>query len=877
MFYQFPVLNDEFVFQEFCKDVFNEKYNVNDFQLYKTKGASQFGIDVYSLKTGIVVQSKKKKLTRADRTIERELSKDIDETIDLVKSLPFKFSKMVFATTTKKYGSIEDKIIHLNLSQNFEVTFICWEDFNSYINEFPAVRKKYFPNYYHDKNQYPKILTFIPKLDKSHFFGRQREIKIIEDKIFSGKSPVIINGLGGIGKTTLSKLVVNKIFDNFDHMLWLNHIHTEDERQDDQNLLADIYLNHSALISNLNLVIDNDQEKGDWAEIISNRLCNIPGKNILIIDNCPRHLLPLIDRLFGGSNWTFILTSREIHEGVESIELDSLAINEAKLLFEHFYSLEKNDELIEKITAFVGHHTLTIELISKVANKRRFSLQYLLETLTKFGIDTPKTALITTEHDWARKPTRHFKYLMTIFSLSGLQQDQKKLLLNFSVLFSEYIAYDELKDLFKIGEHDNDFFDTLTSLVELGWLRQIDESYQMHQVIQEVVRKKEEVTVHHIFELYQSLVKRLEIDFDQDPFLVRRFVNHAEILVDSIPTITLELADLYNLVGLRNEDYGNFEKAINYFHKAKKFYESHEDHYPGKLSTVLSNLQSVTKTIGKIDLAFKYQIRSIAILEKQEETDFFALASAYNNLSLLYSIQGDMANSIKYMTRAVSITERSELVEHPYLASCYNNLSLMLHDTGEIKQAVYYQKKSFEMRLRLLDENHPQIDEGYNNMAAIYHANGEIEKAEKLIVQAIESRETKHGKDNYKLGASYNNLASIYLEQGKLPEAEKCQNNAIRVETLGLGKNHHELSKSYSTLATIKSAQGKYQESIDIAEKARSIAIHNFPQGHKDIDMLNVFIQMNSSKIPKTTDKQQGRNEICNCGSNKKFKRCCGS
>ncbi|QXU41461.1 tetratricopeptide repeat protein [Pedobacter sp. D749] len=876
MFYQFPVLDDEFVFQEFCKDIFNEKYKVDDFQIYKTKGAAQFGIDVYSLSTGIVVQAKKKKLSRADKTIERELLNDIDNTIDLVKSLPFQFSKIIFATTTRKYSSIEDKIIKLNFTQDFEVSLICWDDFNLYINEFPFIRKKYFPNYYYDKDQYPKILTFIPKLDKSQVFGRDGEIKIIKDKIFWGKSPIIINGLGGIGKTTVAKLVLNNIFDSFDHVLWLDHIYTEEKRHDDRNLLADIYLNHSALISNLNLVIDNDREKSDWAEIISNRLCNISGKNFLIIDNCPRHLHPLIDKLFGNSNWTVILTSREIYDGIEMIELDSLTIDEAKLLFKHFYSLESNDELVEKIIAFIGYHTLTIELISKVANKRRFTLQYLLQTLAEFGIDIPKTALITTEHDWVKKPMRHFEYLLAIFSLAGLQSEQKQLLLNFSVLFSEYITYDDLKNLLKIGEHDNYFFDTLTSLVELGWLRQIDESYQMHQVISEVVRKKEEVTIHQTWKLYQSLFDRLNLDFDKDPFLIRRFVNHAEIFVESFTTITMELAGLYNLVGLRNEDYGNFKKATYYYHKAREFYESDEDRYHDGLATVLGNLQSVTKTIGKIDLAFEYQLRSIAILEKQEELDFFALASAFNNLSLLYSIQGDLTNSIKYMTHAVSITERSELVEHPYLASCYNNLSLMLHDTGEIKKAVYYQKKSFEMRLRLLDENHPQIDEGYNNMAAIYHSNGEIHKAEKLILQAIESREKKHGKDNYKLGASYNNLASIYLHQGKLHEAVDCQNNAIRVEILGLGENHHELSKSYSTLATIKSAQGKYQESIDIAEKAKSIAIHNFPQGHKDIDMLNIFIEMNSSKIPKITDNQQGRNEICNCGSNKKFKRCCG-
>jgi hypothetical protein len=48
MGFQYEPLDDEIVFEEFIRDLFNAMYQTQSFQLYKAKGAIQHGIDVFS-------------------------------------------------------------------------------------------------------------------------------------------------------------------------------------------------------------------------------------------------------------------------------------------------------------------------------------------------------------------------------------------------------------------------------------------------------------------------------------------------------------------------------------------------------------------------------------------------------------------------------------------------------------------------------------------------------------------------------------------------------------------------------------------------------------------------------------------------------------
>ncbi|MGD2092359.1 MAG: hypothetical protein PVH61_39695 [Candidatus Aminicenantes bacterium] len=146
MGFQYEPLDDEIVFEKFIRDIFNAIHQTQSFYLYKTKGATQHGIDVCSNKKKIVIQCKKKDLSRGDKILEKELIKDFDESLGLVSKLPFGFKTFVLASNTKRYGNIQDYAAVLNDKYAFEVRFMSWKDIEEHISRHQEIREAYFPH-----------------------------------------------------------------------------------------------------------------------------------------------------------------------------------------------------------------------------------------------------------------------------------------------------------------------------------------------------------------------------------------------------------------------------------------------------------------------------------------------------------------------------------------------------------------------------------------------------------------------------------------------------------------------------------------------------------------------------------------------------------
>ncbi|WP_417915315.1 hypothetical protein [Candidatus Electronema sp. JM] len=144
--YHYEVISDEYQFEEFIQALFNAKYSTQSFQLYGSKGTSQHGIDIFSTEKRIVIQCKKKDISRSDKTLREELIKDIESCLRELKQLQFSFNIFILATTTKRYTSVQDHAANLSENSPFEVQFLSWKDIERLIHQFPEVRKQYYPH-----------------------------------------------------------------------------------------------------------------------------------------------------------------------------------------------------------------------------------------------------------------------------------------------------------------------------------------------------------------------------------------------------------------------------------------------------------------------------------------------------------------------------------------------------------------------------------------------------------------------------------------------------------------------------------------------------------------------------------------------------------
>ncbi|MCI5220935.1 MAG: hypothetical protein D3914_17495, partial [Candidatus Electrothrix sp. LOE2] len=174
--YHYEVISDEYQFEEFILDLFNAKYNTQSFQLYKTKGATQHGIDVFSTEKKIVIQCKKKDLSRTDYMLKKDLLQDLEKSLQLVEDVPFDFGTFILATTTKKYTTIQDEAAKLSQGKPFDIQFLSWKDIERVIHQYPELRKQYYSHLAAPESGGPQTSNVSQAVTDSTIYGPVHQV-----------------------------------------------------------------------------------------------------------------------------------------------------------------------------------------------------------------------------------------------------------------------------------------------------------------------------------------------------------------------------------------------------------------------------------------------------------------------------------------------------------------------------------------------------------------------------------------------------------------------------------------------------------------------------------------------------------------------------
>ena len=327
----------------------------------------------------------------------------------------------------------------------------------------------------------PKDITWFNKVTKSEIIGREEDLKNLRNTLLQNQQTALVNGLGGIGKTTLAAVYVNEFYNSYDNIVWLT--------------IGDKLEN--AIITNFSLMnyLDIKSEKtDDRVEECLNKLRNIQSNKpkLLVLDNANESLSTYYDKLPHAPEWHILVTSRERIPVFKIIDLDFLDEDEAIELFKK-YCDNFNDEQIRIVVKKVELHTLTIEILSKSAKKNHWSFEQVNNAMT---IDA-KTG-IEIGHAGHKKIINIRSYLINIFNLDNLDEHEIWLLKQFTALPNQWLNPAMLENLLQASKLDwyNDFLGLLENLVDKGYIQKQEGTeakknvYKMHPVLQEVLSQK---------------------------------------------------------------------------------------------------------------------------------------------------------------------------------------------------------------------------------------------------------------------------------------------------------------------------------------------------------------------------------------------------
>ncbi len=594
-----------------------------------------------------------------------------------------------------------------------------------------------------------KIQKFLtPKPAKTiDLIGREEELKDITNTLERTDRVLLVNGLGGVGKTELCKRYFWDNIDNYIHLAWVDVVGNIRE-----SFVNTFYIE--------GIGFSEGDSMDERFEKILSFLNGLDKNSLLMVDNIEN---PKDEDLGSIRALPFkvIANSRLNLDGFETHTLNFLSPEKCKVLFYMHYKGKKDDEYVEKIVERCGSHTLSVELLARTAQNAALPIKSLFKKLENKGFNLNDVIGDKVHTFWHKnKERKHFfNHLLKIFDLSGVTKGEVHILTNLSVLPPIYISIADLSEWMELKTKED-----INSLVFKGWLKQEEFNIFMHQVIQEVIRHKTSPDVEKCKNTIISLAKKLYLKPGENPINKKEYIILAETLLQHIDENDKDLANLSNNLASRYQDLGSPEKALEFQVKALKIYKEVLDENHPSLATSYNNLSTIYTYLGQPKKAFEFQLKAVKIREQLLDKNHPDLATSYNNLALIYQDLDQPEKTLEFQLKALKIYKEVLDENHPSLATSFNNLALVYYALGQPEKALEFQLKAVKIREQVLDKNHPSLATSYNNLAMIYqdlkNYKSAVQYGEKAV--AILQRVFPEGHPN--LDAAKENLDGIKEE-----------------------------------------------------------------------------------------------------------------
>ncbi len=670
----------------------------------------------------------------------------------------------------------------------------------------------------------PKELTLrIPKIHLTEVIGREDELEDLHKLLFDNKHVVVVNGLGGIGKTTLAQAYMSLYYDDYQHIAWIS--------QSSESAIESDFVNTDGLKENLKIDTPGKDLPMLFNEVLLGLKSLTDKPNLLLIDNAETSLTKYFDRLPNQPNWHLLVTSRENIERFYLKELGFLSPEKALELFQKHCTLIKDEAAIKELLHIVDYHTLTIEILAKTAQKLRTDI-VVLKTAIENDLNSP--VFINHKGD---KIDKVRSYLCSIFDLSKLNENEIWLMKQFACLPSEFHTYDLLFELINPeSEHEEHFAETLTELVAKGWLLNNieNDSYKMHRVIADVASQKLSIEVNDVENLIASITDKLTMDETKDnPIDKFQWISFGEtILIHFEEETDTKISTLQNNLALALQDLGDYEGARILLEKALISAETNFGEKHPNMAAIYSNLALALQDLGDYEGAKKLLEKATISAETNFGKKHPNTARNYSNLALVLKDLGDYEGA-KILLEKTLISYLTNFGDkHPTTAVSYSNLATVLQNLGDYEGAKKLLEKAIISAETNFGEKHPTTAVRYSNLATVLKDLGDYEGAKKLLEKATISDETNFGEKHPTTAVRYSNLALVLQDLGDYEGAKKLLEKALISYVTNFGEKHPNTTVSYSNLATVLKDLGDYEGAKKLLEKAIISDEINFSEKH---------------------------------------------
>ena len=597
----------------------------------------------------------------------------------------------------------------------------------------------------------PRLLNLIPS-PPAGIIGRDDEVAATRERLLSGNPAVLVNGIGGIGKTTVALKYLADFSAEYQHIAWVTITDTLAKA-----LVTDRQLTASLGLDLIFTTLTPEQLYKDGSKRILYELSKL-NACLLVLDNANK-LADLVEwkAALGSCQAHVLLTSRAEPQGWSCVLIESLPLEKARELFRRFYRFESpSDAELDMLLNELTCHTLLVELSAKAAQASRISFDNLFQRLrdgyirdvllNARPVDTGQSGESVENR---LKIARVETYVELIFSeIAELSVDETAHLKIFTLLPSaEWYNEEKLSSVFQLVESEVLFRSAkVDRLVEKGWLKRADNpenslAYKMHPLIQEVAVRQLMVTVEWATPMVQAIAEMIEYSStDSTHNLIEKVKGkpYAEYLEKRFRDgKTEQFSYLLDRIAYLEENFGNYQVAQNLGERALAISLEifSAEHY--KIGVRQCNLANVCGKLGDYARTRDLLEAALVLAIKNFGDDHPSVGVSQANLAVVYGELGNHSRARHLVEAALALAFRNFGADHPTVAARQSSLAVIYGELGDYTGAQNLLEAALASDLKNFGVNHPSVANKYYNLGQVYFSTEKYPLALQLFEKAL--------------------------------------------------------------------------------------------------------------------------------------------
>ncbi|KAI0554134.1 kinesin light chain [Xylaria curta] len=711
-------------------------------------------------------------------------------------------------------------------------------------------------------------LSDVPEIQ--YFVARESEIAEVRRTLSSDGSRrvVVLQGLGGIGKTQLTVAYAKRYRDEYSAIFWLS-IKDQSSIQESFTEAAKQILRQHPNAKHLNAL--NLQHNDEVVNAVKAWLSQ-PGNTrwLLVYDNYDN------PKLGNDTDDATIDINRflpEAYQGSVIVTTRSPQVNLGHMI--RIRKIESMNDGLQILATTSGRHKLDTDVDAKVLVKE---LDGLPLALASAGAYMRRVSIGFA--DYHRLYKESWARLHTSAPNLGSYRDRTLCStweLSYTHIQKEYPLAAHLLRWWAYFDNEDIWFELLRleGAVDPPWIYELADEINFNKAmgmlqdygfVEPHISSSDLIesrgySIHacvHAWSVYvlnsdwdtnlarlsvKCVAERVPPQHDRQYWLLqRRLLSHATVCSAAITDDDDGLAWAFHKLGDLYADKGKLSEAERMYLRALRGKEKvHGPDHELTLDTV-NDLGIVYKNQGKLSEAERMYLRALRGKEKVHGPDHESTLDTVNNLGVLYDNQGKLSEAERMYLRALRGKEKIYGPNHVSTLNTVNNLGVLYDNQGKLSEAESIFLRALRGKEKICGPNHVSTLNTVNNLGVLYDNQGKLSEAERMYLRALQGYEKIYGPDHGSTLDTVNNLGDLYTKQNRLPEAEEMLLRARQgyQEAMGLRDvmRHRPAMKNLWCLGDILLSQGKPAEAKILLEQAYTGLEALLGPSHEHVQML---------------------------------------